>query len=130
MNLPLLIKKSYSMSNGDKLRTACYNYMKYTNNIRVANDLDLSLKALATLNPHEFSGEIINEEFHVIIKAVNTKVNWGEILKKIDEIDYQSRHNILDAIPAEIEQVKVIMPQILETKAPFLSILSKSFPGL
>jgi hypothetical protein len=37
MNLNQVIKLSYSVPNGDKLRRACYSYMPYVNNIKLSN---------------------------------------------------------------------------------------------
>lgn len=195
MKLSLLIKHSYSIPNGHKLRKACYSYMQYTNQVKRAAEVGVALDAIKSLDQYTFSGQIIEEEIRVTIESLNNKgpeifkkvqnmldmsqQHGGEALlrpedisnlsnSKLDPLDISKFNLNLDQMnikqegtvylnledvrniansprlnPLDItkfgiklEQIAIKDPlekevqQVIDTKAPFLSVLTKAYPWI
>jgi len=178
MNLNQVIKLSYSIPNGHKLRKACYSYMQYTNQVKRATDVDVALDAIKSLDQYTFSGQIIDEEIkttletldnlnvvlknfidkipqslsqvhkispsrgpEILEKVVNmSQQQGGEALitpedisiisnSKLDPLDISKFNLKLDQVGLK-EPLENKIQEIIDIKAPFLAILSKSFPWI
>ena len=149
-----LYHMSFKVRGGENLRKACYSYMQYTNQVKRATDVDVALLAIQSLDSHSFSAPIIEEEVKKTVPTIKeiierlTEINKklkhlpnahksGAFLRpedisnvansKLDPLDISKFNLKLDQMGIKDPLEKEVQ-QVIDTKAPFLSVLTKAYP--
>lgn len=133
MFLHQVIKLSYSMPNGDKLRNDCYSYMPYVSNIRISNTKtnlgEATLKATLKdpVVAKAVTAKIVSKE-----KKSNKKPLLTILLKRYPSLAVvinKENKELLDAIFQEVKDLSILLFEAIKTGyqwlMPILSDLAK-----